>query len=193
MKILDANIWDFYGPDNHVIVVPVIAEMNNREQTARCRRGLAAQAKHKFPRFPYMTYRLWLNYGFVPKPISKTYPRIKSGANLHLMPYPFKPGLNYAGVLARYYLYLQQTLLANPNTKFYFPRIGCGNGGFDWATVKNQLVEMLNNFPNTILVHNSKRKAKYEQRPIAQLVPGVPQQPGLPPQVRPRYQIEPGF
>lgn len=129
MKELQGNLWDFHEQGHFICITTNGTVKKNGECVMG--RGIAAQAKSKFPDLPFLLGQKILHTGNLPYMWS----------NIGLFTLPVKHNWNEKADLA---LIMQSLALLRTEADsslslkghIYLPRPGCGNGGLQWSVVK---------------------------------------------------------
>ena len=143
MKEIKGNIWDYYDKGNWIVITTNGTVKVNGE--AVMGRGVALQAKQKFPSLP----------GELGKTLKMAGNQLHTFPHYRIITYPVKhrweekasPFLINQGAyqLSMYADSLRLDLV-------YMVRPGCGNGGLDWKNVKPILEKYLDD--RFIIVQN---------------------------------------
>lgn len=136
MRVVEADLWEFHRAGN-IIVITTNGTINRRGEVVMGR-GIAAQAKLRFPRVPKLIADLVTKVGNIPLHL----------VNQRLVTFPVKHNwweradlLLIRESAAR----LRQLWdLGRRHEMVYMPRPGCGNGGRRWDEVEPILDEFLN-------------------------------------------------
>ena len=132
MKEIEGNIWKFYP--EYEIVIPTNGTVK-RDGSCVMGRGLALQAKKRFPELPFDVGNYILKFGNNTHRFAKysiiTFPVKHSWHE--------KADLNLIKESAR-------KLVIMVSWEVYLPEVGCGNGGRIWEEVKPILSELPDNF-----------------------------------------------
>lgn len=133
------DIWDYYNQGNW-IVIPTNGTVK-RNGEAVMGRGLALQAKSRFPQLSFALGRFINAYGnvvFVSNLQNREFRSIK------LITFPVKNHWKETASLHLIERSCNQLVYVAPqNFLIYLPKVGCGNGRLDWKNVKPILEERL--------------------------------------------------
>ena len=137
MKTIKGDIWSFWN-DGYYIVIPTNGSIKNNGECVMGK-GLALQAKEKFPELPLELGKRIYEYGnevFIFSKYRLITFSVKAvwyeKARLELI----EKSSNQLREIFRYNL-------SGLPTPVYLPKVGCGNGRLDWTEVKPILEKYL--------------------------------------------------
>ena len=137
MKEIKGNIWDYHKKGFWIIVPTNGVVKTNGE--AVMGRGLALQAKQRFPDLPTELGERIKEYGNV----------VFTFYNYHVITFPVKQGWwtrASIGLIEKSCSSLKKIFKYNLTgipTPVYLPKVGCGNGKLDWKDAKPILEKYL--------------------------------------------------
>lgn len=135
MKEIKGNIWDFHDKGNWIVITTNGTVKANGE--AVMGRGVALQAKQRFPKLPQYLGMCLSTYGNNVTHLDDPY---------HMISFPVKHNWWEKADLAL--IEESAKILAKvtrEDGKVYMVRPGCGNGGLNWKDVKPILEKYLDN------------------------------------------------
>lgn len=135
MKEISGNIWDFHSKGNWIVITT--NEVIKKDGSCAMGRGIALQAKNRFPNLPYELGERIKKHGNICFAFTK----------YRIITFPVKYGWKEK---ASYDLIDESceklvSIFQRMNRAFiYLVRPGCGNGGLGWEDVKPVLDKWLN-------------------------------------------------
>jgi hypothetical protein len=133
MKEIIVNLWDFHK-DGNWIVIPTNGEVN-KDGLAVMGKGLALEAKNKFPRLTtelgvqisYFGNRLFAfdKFKIITFPTKYSW---RDKSDICLIAVSASQLKDYVDESTNEWINEKVTF----KTPVYLPRVGCGNGGLDW-------------------------------------------------------------
>ena len=133
MKEIKGDIWDYYDKGNWI----VITTNGDVRKDGACvmGRGIALQAKLRFPELPYRLGKLLKEFG---NSINYLWP-------YRIIAFPVKSHWRGKANLRLIERSCEDLLFSRKDYKgsIYMVRPGCGNGGLDWDGVKSILEKYL--------------------------------------------------
>lgn len=134
MKEVTGDIWDFHP--RHFIVIPTNGAVNKNGECVMGR-GLALQAKKRFPLLPLQVGKMLGKYGN----------KVFCFTQLRLYTFPVKHNW-WEKADPQLILKSMDELKIRVGSmdKVYLPRVGCGNGQLDWMMVRPVLAELDDRF-----------------------------------------------
>ena len=137
IKEIKGDLWEYYK-QGFWIVIPTNGFVKNNGE-AVMGRGLALQAKRRFPDLPAELGKRIKEYGNV----------VFTFYNYHVITFPVKHlwwNKAIIKLIKKSCISLREIFRYNPTgipTPVYLPRVGCGNGKLDWKDVKPILEKYL--------------------------------------------------
>ncbi len=139
MKEITGNIWGYYDKGNWVVITTNGTVKKNGE--AVMGRGVALEAKKRFPKFPATLGKFLNSYGnlvFTSNLTDEKYEPIR------LITFPTKNSPFEKSDMDLIERSAKQLAYVVPGSMtVYMVRPGCGNGGLDWKDVKPVLEKYL--------------------------------------------------
>lgn len=148
MNELKGNIWDIAKLNDNICITTNGTIKKNGE--AVMGRGIALQAKQKYPILPSKLGKLLMNFG---NQVYYLY-NIETNGTLfkNLFSFPVKHNWWEKADIELIKHSLKEIIvifnrgMSNKDERFLIPRPGCGNGGLNWKDVKPELQKVLDEY-----------------------------------------------